>query len=176
MLEPAEPWALRWRGLASTHEPGFDLVGADIGFGELGEVDPDELDMAFDARDRFRRRRSRAQLFHEEHCVEFMMDPLAIMEALLGGEHERADLGIEPGFFLELSAQCFAGAFGEVDVPAGEVAVVVFDVSAHQDAPGVDEHASGNELGGGFGSHSPCYAHQSAQPSACKDAKRGKIG
>lgn len=52
-IEPAEPGTLGCLGGAPTHQPGFDLAGADIGLGELGQFDPDKVDFVFECRYRF---------------------------------------------------------------------------------------------------------------------------
>ncbi len=148
VIEPAEPGALGRLGGAPTHQPGFDLAGADIDLGELGQFDPNEADFVFESRHCFGGRFRRAQLFHMEHDIDFVMDLLAVIKALLGGQQQRACLGIKSGFLFEFTTECVAGLFGELNMPAGEVAVVVFVVSAHQYPAAVEQESAGDDFGG----------------------------
>lgn len=51
LFKATEPWALAWFGGAPTHQPGFDFIWTDIGLGELGEINPNEVDIFFDTGD-----------------------------------------------------------------------------------------------------------------------------
>ncbi len=83
-----------------------------------------------------------------EHDIDFVVNLLAVIKALLGGEQQRACLGIESGFLFELTTECVAGLFGEFNMAAGEIAVVVLIVSAHQYPAVVEQEPADDEFGG----------------------------
>lgn len=94
-----------------------------------------------------------------EHRVEFMVDLVAIMEAVLGGEQELADGGGQAGLFEELSAQGIAGALGELNVATGEEVVARLAVSAQKNGSLADQEPSGDEFYVWFFSHVGMVCH-----------------
>lgn len=80
----------------------------------------------------------------------------ALGERVLADQQRGARCGgdLEAGFLMELAGEGGGGGLAELDVPAGEVAVIVFFVAAEQD-PGVPEHeGAGDQLDvGGVAGH-----------------------
>ncbi len=130
----------------AAHEPGLELVGAEIGLVELGEFDPFKVDLVFNARDRIGRGRLPTELFHVEHEVDFMAHPLRAPEDLLGREQQGAGFYGLPAFFDHFAFEGDRGGLCELDMPSGQVEIAVLQVFAQQHSSLMDEQAACDDL------------------------------
>lgn len=126
------------------HDPVPDAGGTEIGLLDLGDRDPLERNLGFQAG----YVRWGVKMFHVEHFGYLVPIPQPVEKDDLSDQKERAGAAHDACFFQELSFQGLSRGLAKLDVAAREIEVAVPEVLAQKDPVRSLNQPSGNELDG----------------------------